>query len=321
MAIDRYEKLNHKDRPVVEQLQVDLNNLLLDRRRVWAGCDPTSRKPDDKAGTAEITVNVNLTDDKGQPIPHGIANGTVLYAFEELDVKNRGDALGDFDVGQYLGEFHVSGVNGKQVTFKPTYTMTKAEIDRLVKAKRPWVLYELLPRDSHEAFAGLSDAQLKALLPPDSVKAYLKDGKPAERDDPPEDVVKGKYVRPLVDYSVVFNDGHEKRMLLGDTIAALGEDKQLVLDALQQARALADVCTKEIAATNAEKEKMERQRDVVIAYQKKLEQALGDMEAFIARLTKLNQAMAGRIAKHQLEAAERIDRRTREMAQSGTGRL
>jgi hypothetical protein len=38
-------------------------------------------------------------------------------------------------------------------------------------------------------------------------------------------------------------------------------------------------------------------------------------------LTELNQAMAGRIAKLQLEAAQRIDRRTREMAQSGAGRL
>ena len=44
------------------------------------------------------------------------------------------------------------------------------------------------------------------------------------------------------------------------------------------------------------------------------------MQAWIARLTETNQAMAGRIAKLQLEAAQRIDQRTREMALSGTGR-
>ena len=66
---------------------------------------------------------------------------------------------------------------------------------------------------------------------------------------------------------------------------------------------------------------MERQRDVVAAICKNLEKSLGDMQAWIARLTETNQAMAGRIAKLQLEAAQRIDQRTREMALSGTGRL
>ena len=44
------------------------------------------------------------------------------------------------------------------------------------------------------------------------------------------------------------------------------------------------------------------------------------MQAAIARFIEKNQAMAGQIAKYQLEAAERIDQRTRAMAQSGAGR-
>ncbi len=310
--------------PGIRQLKVDVHKLLVDRRRVWAGCDPTSRKPNPNAGTAEITVTVNQTDAKGQP-NHGIVkskdSGMVLYAFEELNVKNKGDVLGDFDHGQYLGEFAVTDVKGKQVTFKPTYAMRPNEIDRLVKAKRPWVLYELLPRDSHEIFASLSDADKKAMLPPESLRDYLKDGKPAEKDDEKDNVVGGKYVRPLVDYGIEFNDEHEKRMLLADTIVALQQDKQLVLDALDAARTEADACAKLIAATKAETQKMERDRDIVAAHLEKLEKNLGDMQAFIARLTETNQAMAGRIAKLQLEAARRIDQRTREMAQSGAGRL
>jgi hypothetical protein len=309
------ELLNGTDtEPGIRQLKVDVYKLLVDRRRVWAGFDPTSRKPDPNAGTAEITLSVN------QP-SHGIVIGMVLYAFEELDIKNKGDVLGDFNHGQYLGEFAVTAANGKQLTIKPTYSMRPNELDRLVKAKRPWVLYELLPRDSHEIFASLSDEQKKAMLPPESVKDYLKDGKPAEKDDPPENVVGGKYVRPLLDYGILFNDEHEKRMLLTDTVAALQQDKQLVLDALEEARTEADACAKLIAATKAETQKMEGDRDIVATHLKKLEKNLGNMQALIARYSEANQAMAGRIAKLQLEAARRIDQRTRVMAQSGAGRL
>ena len=195
----------------------------------------------------------------------------MLYAFEELNVKNKGNVIGDFEVGQYLGEFSVSAVSGNKVSFKPTYVMTQKEIDRLVQARRPWVLYELLPRDSHEIFASFSDEDLKKLMPPDrvppeSLREYLKDGKPAEKDDPKEYVVDGKYVRPLLDYSIVFTDEHEKRMLLADTIFALQQDKQLVLEALEEARSLADGLTKEIALAKKDVEKMERQRDVVAAH-------------------------------------------------------
>ena len=300
--------------PGIRQLRVDLYKLLLDRRRMWSECDATV-KTAVKEGMAEITVGVNSTDAKGQPIPHGIANNTVLYAFEQANGKKK---------GQYLGEFKVASAADKQLNLVPTYRLSPREINKLDKAKGKWTLYEIMPRDGHDVFASLSDADKKDLLPgvpAESVREYLKDGKPAEKDDPKEYVVGGKYVRPLLDYNIVFDDEHEKRMLLADTIAALQQDKQLVLDALEEARTLADTTTREIAATKADKEKMEQQRDIVAAHRKNLEKSLRDIEALIARYTEANQAMAGRIAKLQLEAAKRIDRRTREMAQSGTGRL
>ena len=49
---------------------------------------------------------------------------------------------------------------------------------------------------------------------------------------------------------------------------------------------------------------------------KKLEDKLAAMQALVARLIATNQAMAGQMAKFQLQAAERIDARTRPMAQS-----
>ena len=65
---------------------------------------------------------------------------------------------------------------------------------------------------------------------------YLKDGKPAAKDDPPEYVVDGKYVRPLVDYGVVFDDERENRMLLADAIEADAEGQATRRDALVEAR-------------------------------------------------------------------------------------
>ena len=85
-----------------------------------------------------------------------------------------------------------------------------------------------MPQDSHEIFAALSDAEKKALLPADSVAEYLKDGRPAAKDDPKECVVDGKYVRPLRDYDVLFRADQEKRILLTDSTVAATWDKNLV---------------------------------------------------------------------------------------------
>ncbi len=54
-------------------------------------------------------------------------------------------------------------------------------------------------------------------------------------------------------------------------------------------------------------------------YHEALDKELAAVNAEIARLIETNKAMAGRIAKLQLEAARRIDERTRAMAQSGAG--
>ena len=61
------------------------------------------------------------------------------------------------------------------------------------------------------------------------------------------------------------------------------------------------------------------ERNLVADLSKAIEQKLEEVQADISKLLEKNQAMAGRIAKQQLEAARRIDQRTRAMAQSGTG--
>ena len=61
------------------------------------------------------------------------------------------------------------------------------------------------------------------MLPADSLQEYLKDGKPAEKDDPKESVVDGKYVRPLLDYNIVFTNERGRPDLVGESIAGREE--------------------------------------------------------------------------------------------------
>jgi hypothetical protein len=284
---------------------VDLHKLLVDRRRMWTKCE-SRVKPGE--GTAEITIAFNPAVARAP----GIAKGVVLYAFEETGAASN---------GQYLGEFSVTNAGDKQITIVPTSSLSQREIDKLKRSKATWALYEIMPSDSHEVFASLNDEQKKAMLPAASLREYLKDGKPAEKGDPASSVVDGKFVRPLVDYRVLFADEQGQRLLLASSIRAAQNDKQLLRDALADAQTQEETCKKNIEETLAAKKGMERDRNIVADLRQKLETGLNAMEAWIDDLTKTNKAMAGQIAKYQLEAAQRIDQRTRAMAQSGAGRL
>ena len=296
-----------EQQPGIRQICVDLDKLLMDRRRMWLNCDPRVKLGAN--GAAEVAVAM------AQP-NHGIVKGLVLYAFEEAGVQNQGQ-----NKGQYVGEFAVRITGDKQLTLEPTSRLSPREMDKLKRTKHPWVLYEILPHDNHEIFASLSDEQKKAMLPADSVQNYLRDGKPTAKGDPRDRVVNGIFVRPLVDYGVVLTDERDHRIILGDKIEAIKKDKLLVEAALAEARDQEEACKRDIASTDAELKNMERVRDAVAALDAKLQKSLEAMQAWIDRLAATNQAMAGQIAKYQLEAARRIDQRTRVMAQSGAGRL
>jgi hypothetical protein len=291
--------------PGIRKLRVDLYKLLLDRRRVWPDCDPKMSKPGADDALAEVTVELPQPD-------KAITKKLVLYAFEQADVQNK---------GRYLGEFAVTNIiNNKQLTLESTSRLSPREAEKLKRPKGRWVLYEVLPRDSHEIFASLSDQQKKAMFPPECAQDYLKDGQPAAKDDPVDHVVAGKFVRPLLDYGVVLTDERNRRVLLLDLIKATKEDKQLVEEALTQGRDQEEACKREIASTEADLKKMNGERDAVAAIHEKLQKSLDNIQAWITQLAAKNRALAGQLAKYQLEAARRIDQRTRVVAQSASGK-
>ncbi|MEN6458378.1 MAG: hypothetical protein ABFC63_05560 [Thermoguttaceae bacterium] len=299
--MDGVETNGKVEQPGIRQVRLELHNLLVDRRRAWFHCPARITNIRRTEGTADVNITIE------KPAPHGIVKGTVLCAFEDADAQRK---------GRYLGQFVVVRVAGKQISLKPATKMFAREMEGLVVSRGAWTLYESIPQDNHEIFAGLSDAEKKALLPADSVAQYLKDGKPASKEDPKENVVDGKYVRPLHDYGVLFRAAQEKHILLTDAIDAAGRDKSLVKESLALAQKQADACTRDIAAAKEELAKMVAQRDLVSSYLAKFKEALAKVQATAEQLLKDNQAKAGRIAKYQLEAAERIDRRTHAMAQS-----
>ncbi len=277
----------------------------MDRGRAWFHCDATVNV-NPPQGTAVVTVTIS------QPDPHGIAEGTVLYGFEEADAQKQ---------GRYLGEFRVakSDEKQKQVILAPTSRLSPREIERLGAVKGPWVFYETMPRDNHEIYAVLGDEEKKAVLPAASLPEYLKDGKSAAVGEPPAQVVAGKYERPLRDYHVFFTADRVQRTLLVDAIDASTCDAKLLSDALAAAKQQEEAVKVELASVKEELAKQSGQRGVVATYHQALEKELAAIRAETARLIETNKAMAGRIVKMQLEAVRRIDERTRAMAQSGAG--
>jgi hypothetical protein len=109
----------------------------------------------------------------------------------------------------YLGEFVVSQSQAGQVTLKPTLPLRDFQQQRIVDNEAStWMLYELLPIDSHTAFAaegstesneaifGRMDPEVIATLfadVPESLRAeiidsYVRDGLPATPNDEPNTI-------------------------------------------------------------------------------------------------------------------------------------
>jgi hypothetical protein len=291
----------------IEEVRAELNKLTVDRQRVWYKCDPQV-SINRQTGAVSIKVSID------QPNPSGIANKSILYAFEEASAA--GPAA---EKGRYLGDFKVTSVGEKQITLEPASKLLPVDLEKLAQAKRPWNLYDSLPHDNHEIFATLSEQDKKAMLPPDSVAEYIEDGQPAPKDAPARDVVDGKFVRPLRDYSLLFNDYRREITVLVDRQEAVVRDNQLLKDAQADAQAQVKYYQDQTVVVGDLLAKISAQRDAVKAYLDKLQEKIAEVKANIQKYVQENKAMAGQLAKLQLDATRRIDERTRSMAQSANG--
>ncbi len=289
----------------IKRLRLELHKLLLDRGRVWYNCTRERIGEDGK-----VAVKTDL------PNPNLIKPKTTLFLFEEKDIKDK-DAP---DKGQYLGEFIVTGVADRVVDMRPVKKMSKEEEAGL--SKNPpgtWCMYDIMPIDVRSVFSKLSDDEKKAILPSNTVTEYLKDGKPAEPDDPEHRVLDGKYVRLLRDYKILFESYHRRTVILADKKAENEQDWQYVKNTYEDAIRQRTFRQAEVAQRKQNLARVKREDGAIIQLGRSLQTRVRQMQVAIADLAKRNRIAAARIAKIQHEIAQRINARTRTMAQSTGG--
>jgi hypothetical protein len=273
--------------PSIDVWRQRLQDQARERGRVWNGVKPA--RVDVKAG--QVTVGIPA------PKPHGLQKDTIVYAFEQLPP---GAVLPPGQKGQYLGEFRVTDTPEGGAVLQSVQGLdqrTATRLDTSARSGRLWKLYEKMPLDSHELFAGLTPEQLKQMLPPSSVNEYLRQGTPATPNDDdnhragfdekglrvgPEDkakAVKWLFDRPLRDYAYLFTEfAREKAQMLAQ-IAGLKEDIARLEVAKQNAEKLQAHRKQEITALTGDLKMMQRDRTTI-------EQLLGTVKGQLANATR-----------------------------------
>jgi len=271
-----------REKQAIRKARSELSRLLANRGRIWDKCLP--------GGVVQDAVAVN-TDPTA---PHHITDKMVLYVFEnpEENVK-----------GKYLGEFIVTAVAENKVQLTPAMTFSKSEWDQLTTSKGPWVLYEMMPTDRQDAFAGLSEDEKKSLLPAGSLADYAEDGKN----------------RKLRDYRIIFMYQQMARTLFVDTEAALKRDNQYLQNAVDNLQKQVQLAEQEVAGLKTNLATAVKEQKAVTGHLATLQTKVAAIQEIVARKIQENYVFAAEIAKIQLNAAKRIDERTHTMAQAGVG--
>jgi hypothetical protein len=236
----------------------ELNRLNVERGRVWRGATVAGLAQGEATLQLGMVTpiapnpadpNANPADPNAQPAAAapanapagpadiGLSSQTIVHVFGETN-----DPRGLLP-STYLGEFVVTESNGGLIKIKPTGTLTPEQIASIGSGQFPsWAVYELMPLDSHDAFAAegskadensifgrmdlnelasllqidptLATAEPTGLSIKDAIKArviqsYLNDGARPPEGTPPEQV----YVRVefLKDHTIEV-DAQEQRI-------------------------------------------------------------------------------------------------------------
>ena len=296
--------------PGVRELEIVMHGLMAGRGKVWRGCTP--QKAAVNQGQVEVLVEVPTPD------PHQIQDKMVLYAFEE------GTPAG------YIAEFKVAGIAGKNVSLQPTMSFQfEWQSKRLAQSRVPWSLYEKMPSDRHDVFQGLNQAQLAALMPgmpqdkirpvpPEVLEEYVRDGTPAQPNDPPDRVMNGKYERPLNDYQVYFHWVHAQIASLNDQIAAATTDLALAQKLRDDAQKEAADRQKTIDGTlKPELAEVHGELTTISGHLKALQKKYAEVQAEVEQARADNKRLMAQWTAWQLGAAQRLNELIERDTQAG----
>lgn len=214
-------------------LEGNVRRALVDRGRVWRNLR-VADNPDNSfvldASTwgddAAQKIGLEEDYDEIEPIADGenalgitplaIDVGSVLFAFGETPITSLSPELqkilfGENDLPQrdtngicklptaYLGEYRVTQVaeDNSSITIEPSIELDEKQKEIVLTPNMTWALYEKLPLDAHDAFAGLTEEQFRVLMPQDDMQLeqsrydnliaeFSRDQQDAVAADPPE---------------------------------------------------------------------------------------------------------------------------------------
>jgi hypothetical protein len=314
--LDGLQTDNATQEAEIDSLRHDFDKLTANRGGVWPTGKVVRAAPDG-------TIIVELPP----PGPQSITKDAVLFMFAlSVGVPDEGK-----QPPRYFGEFNVSAVDaaGNTVTLTPALDLSPQALQSLANIRQPVSLFDVMPIDRHDLFAGLDAAQLQAAFPPSSADEYLRDGKPPKEDDLSDrvsgkrpdgtwvsmevlgdsaNVAEKRYVRRLRDYQLLFRELARQRAVDRDAIAQSQHDAKLLKEAL--GRAEKDVTYREAEKTKltADQKGFERERDIATGYLRTLQAQYANLQSKLTETRQGNLQLASQLASLQLAATQRIDR-------------
>lgn len=299
------------DKPGILELEHRLKIVTRERGRVWRNVMPAG--PVDQQGRVSVEI--------AKPQPHGLREDAILYAFK-FGNPNTADPA---DGPEYLGEFRVKDVQAGSVALEPILLVDNRTGERLASSDGPWSLYETMPIDRHRLFAGYPEAQLRELLPAESVEEYLRHGSPATPDDDqwhvtgldadgkrvgPDDIdqaVKRLYDRNLRDYAFIFSQMAGEKVAVLAKQRAVTEDNAKLVQALEGAKKTGQFRQQQIEAISDDLAEMKRDRMAIESHRDAVLSQLRQIEVASVDYQRANSALAKQFSEQQLGLARYIN--------------
>ncbi|QDV67214.1 hypothetical protein Poly24_09070 [Rosistilla carotiformis] len=236
------------DQRAVVPIELALQKLRVDAGRVWRGLSPqgaaqgqfTLNMPQGPAAGAAVDPDA-AADPAAAPAAGAAAPTaaipveTLVFAFSEVMDPNQNRIPQTF-LGQYL----VTQSTPQSLTLQPLRALSalSKRQQQGISQAQSWAIYEVMPLDGHEPFfieasrkrdeaifgdadEAFLNAALAGKVPPDVLQAYLKDGKQAQADDPPE--AKWRKIKLLKDHSIIVDGSGQRTATEGSYFDLLGQ--------------------------------------------------------------------------------------------------
>lgn len=187
-TIDGSGRYQREESPLgyLRGVEASLEQELYSRGRIWRGVQkgqlandrigvtlpmPARRGPELDEGLEDDGFAEEDAADEQPPSPDepqsgwSLAQDSVVYVFGEMLFQDPEDTGGrEVNVpAYYVGEFVVRSVDGPNLVLEPSVSLDQEQV-RLIGRDDRWVMYDRMPIDDQEVFAGMSEENLEGLV-------------------------------------------------------------------------------------------------------------------------------------------------------------